>query len=105
METTHRKEPNAFEERPLLKSGFLNVAPPVVTSLAILCHLHASILGREVTDLTGRCGENKWSSCAFLPLKSELDGRCAGWKLCLLHMPSLIQQYCDQGAGLPNSGT
>ena len=74
----------------LLKSGFLNVAPPVVTSLAILCHLHASILGREVTDLTGKCGENKRSSCAFLPLKSKLE---AGWKHCLLlHMPSLIQQ-------------
>lgn len=85
----------------LLKSGSVNVARPVVTSLAILCHLDASILGREVTDLTGKCGENKWSSCAFLPLMSELDG----WKFCLLHMPSLIQQYCDQGAGLPNSGT
>lgn len=78
----------------LLKSGFLNVAPPVVTSLAILCHLHASILGREVIDLTGRCGENKWYSCVFLPLKSDLDGSCVGWKLCLLPTPSLIQQYC-----------
>lgn len=87
----------------LLKSGFLNVAPPVVTSLAILCHLHASILGREVTDLTGRCRENKWPSCASLPLESELEE--IRWLEALLHVPSLIQQDCDQGAGLPNSGT
>jgi len=47
-------------------------SPSVVTSPPFLCHLEDSILGREATDLVGKCGENKQSSCALLPRISEL---------------------------------
>lgn len=77
-----------------LKSPSVNGALPVVTSLAFLCHLDASILGREATDLIGKSGKNKWSSCALLPHMSELPiGIGLGGGFVYHILPPLIQHY------------
>lgn len=61
---------SSLRKSPSMEGGLL-----VVTSLAFICLLDDPVPGWEATDLTGKFGKNKQSSCGLLPHVRELPVR------------------------------